>query len=975
MLDVCSSTQDETRGAPWHQPPAPVVGGVSSLLTYPPHIAPVPPPPPPVGIVNRPPPPSAGPAPQFAATRPPVGVPPPVGVLPPSGSGSGIPPAGTVSGILPAGSSSALPLAGAAGFPRPAGSVGGPLPPGSGSVLSPVGGVGIPPLPGNITALAPVGSSGGILPPGSVDGIPAPGSVVGTLPPAGGVCGPLPPASVAVFPPAGSGSVLSPHGSASGLLPPSGSVGVPPLAGIPRPSGVPLLPASTMPSGSRLSVAGPSPTAVLPPANVPPVAGLPRPPLGVPAAVNSSLPMPRFVAGFDLSVPPPAFVSPMSSMVVTSASRTPAPVAPRATEDMELDNSASSDDDLGEGFDEEWPVCSRRTSSKSHGSSQYDPFVRDRSIQLSQSPASGGSIRSAEPGSLQGKPVQYNDFFPAGSGQPNANQMPVTGNNFAVMSMSLDRVNVNLLPLSDAGVSFSSGATAVRSLVSLPHPGSMPPGMPRVPGAANPILNAAPSDVDFRTSSFGAGLVPVGPPPLPTPERLAPPPLPPLPRPPVPAQQLQGPVRPFVEFSLAGPSDKYAGVVSSGFSSSVAPVGTAPGPLGGRLGDVARPGSVEMSGNVPSSVSNVPGPMPRPPMVGTVNPHGMVAGAFHGPDNVPVRPGLAYPVPSGTFEPANIRPPPIRQVLVQGSMNPNSGMVSGGPDVGLVRVQVPTGVPAMGGGGPGSAEQFAGGSMPPANIGSLRGPAEFGGVRNVVPPDSVRFGLQPEMPRLPVAPPGSLAPGMDDTVGRMRQIVPASQGPLSMRNTLGQFAGASVQQNAPSLGPSERLLNALHSLAGMQPDSLKNRPSNDGGRTDIGPIQPVDAGMRPVAPGSSFGPQAGVGIGFGSPAVRNLRPEQTGMDVVGHSLPRGVQPAPPRLGTGLPRFPLSGNVYFRMHYLIFIQFLARYHAMSMMSVCLCICKVGGLLYHSAKRKKWNCIWTSGLLKPIWILISCSLEFY
>jgi len=76
-------------------------------------------------------------------------------------------------------------------------------------------------------------------------------------------------------------------------------------------------------------------------------------------------------------------------------------------------------------------------------------------------------------------------------------------------------------------------------------------------------------------------------------------------------------------------------------------MGTAHGPLGSSLGDVAHPGSVGMSGNVPSSVSNIPGPMP--PISGSVNAHGMVTGMFQGPDDVAIWPELVCPVPSSTL--------------------------------------------------------------------------------------------------------------------------------------------------------------------------------------------------------------------------------------------------------------------------------------------------------------------------------------
>ena len=892
LLDVCSSTQDETPAAPWQQPLAPSVSvsSVASMLTYPPHIAPVPPP---AGIAltaTRPLPvsvpgaalPMSGPGPQLAAVRTPVGVPLPVGVLP------------------------------------PAGSVGGPLPPGSVGIIPPTGSVGGPVPPRSVSVLPPAGNVGGPLPPGSVS----------IIQPTGSVGGPVPSGSVRFLPPAGNVGVggLPPPGNAS-VLPPAGSVGGPAPTGVPPPS---LPAAGTLPFGSRSSVAASLPTRIPPPANVLPLAGVPRP-LGVP-------PVPKFVAGFDPSVPPPCFTPPVSSTVVASVSETPARPASRPAEDMDLDNSTSSEDDLGEGFEEEWPICSRRTSSKFRGSSQYDPFVRDRGAQLSQSRASGSTVRSAELNSLPDKPsVQSGDYFQIGFEQPSTGRMfgttlPVTGNNFAVLSGSLDRVNP--LPVSSADASpacFPGGTASVRSLASLPHPSSMPPGMPRVPGSVvTTCALRGPADVDFRTSSFGAGLVPVGPPPLSAPETMVPPPLPPLPRLPVPPQQLPGPVRPFVESSLAGPSDKYAAVVSGGFNSAVAGMGTVHGLLGPRLGDVAYLGPVGMSGSVPSGVGNVPGrmppissvPGPMPPISGSVNAHGMVRGMFQGPDNVPVRPGLVYPVSSSTFEPANVRPP-SRPVLLPGGVIANPGMMSSAPDIGLVRGQVPSVGQSLGSGS-GNVELLpAGSTLPPnvGNVGSLHGPAEFSGIRNVIPPDSIRFGLQPEVPRIRAAVPGSLPPGIYDTgrqyVGPIPQIAPPTHGQLSMHTTSGQFAGAPVDQKAMSTGPSERLLNALHSLAGMQTDSLEDHASHASGTNRAGitnsSVQIVDAGMRQTAPEmsrSSFGPRADVGSVFGSQPVRGLLSDQSRMDGVVQGLPRGGLPAPPRLCTGPPRFPLSGSIHF-----------------------------------------------------------------
>ena len=1024
-MDVCSSTQDE---ASVQQPSAPTmpVSSVPSLLTFPPHIAPVPAPvPPPALPMNRPQPPGGGPGPQLAPVpRPPLGVPPPAGMpppfgavggppappssvggpsppgihppagsfgvlpptrnaggapqpfrsvggpLPPPGSVGGFPPAGNV-GVPPIGSGGPLPLPGIVGGPSPSGvlpltgsvgvpppppgsvgglplvgSVGGPLPLGSGGPppvsvgdrLPPPGSVGIPQPAGNVGGSVPPDSvggphagsgGGGPLPPGSIGVFPTAGTVggpplpsrsVGPLPPPGSVSvlppgrsisglpptgsvspllpsgsvgGPLPPGSTGVFPAERSvGVPLPPPGSVGGPLPPgnvgilqtAGNIGGPHPVGVPQPSGVPPVPTNSLP----LSAAGSHPAAVPLPANVMRPVGILRPmSVPAPASVSSSLPMPRFMARFDPSVPPPA------------VSEMPAVPTSRATEDMDLDNSTSSDDDLGEGFDEEWPICSRRTSSKSRGSREYDPFEHDQSLLLSQSQPSGSGVRSAEPSSLQEKlPVQSIGAFRMASDQPNTNQMlgtsmPVSGSNFASLSGSLDRINQPPLSSAPASMPFAGGTTLVRSLPSMQHAGSVPSGMPRAPGTANPISGSAyrgPSDVDLRISSVGPGLVPVGLPP----ERMVPPPLPPLPRPPVPVQQPPGPVRPFIESSLAGPSDKYPAVVSS----SVAGMGPVQGPLGLRLGDAVHPGPVGMPGNVLPGVSNIPGPMP--PVSGAINAPGMVQGMIHGPDDVPVRPGLVYPVPSSTFEPASVRPP-SQQGLMQGGMNTNPVMMPAAS--GLVRGQAPGGGQPLGS-GRGNVEHFAGGGMQPVNmgnIGSLRGPAEFGGVRNVVPLDQVRFNLQPDMPRTRAALPGSLPPGLDDTVGRMPQIAPPLWGPPSMQNAPARFAGMSVDQNAALLGSSERVLNTLQSLAGMQTAPLKDHPSHGNSS-----IHTVDTGMQQVAPGmnrSSFGLSAEVTTGFGSPPVRSL------LDGIGPGLPRAGLPPPPRLGTGLPRFPLPGNIH------------------------------------------------------------------
>jgi len=631
------------------------------------------------------------------------------------------------------------------------------------------------------------------------------------------------------------------------------------VASTPAPPPVPLFAPGSLLSAARPVVGPGPPGSVLPPVSVPRPVGQP-----------STMPTARFVPGFDPTVPPPALIPPM---LVTSVNETP---SSRPAEDMDLDNSTSSEDDLGEGFDEEWPICSRRTSSRSRGSTQYDPFIRD---QRNESKASGSSLHENPLG-------QYKDHFRMGFEQPNTNQMfdksaPVSSNNFATSSAPapFDHMTPVSGPVASLG-----GPSPVRSLMSLPNPGTVVPGIPGAPGSINPtdgsVLSGL-SDVDLRNSSYGGPLV--GPPQ----ERMVPPPLPPLLRPPT-----SGPAWPLIDSSLALPSGRCDGVASSGYNNTATP--------GPRLPGAAYPGTVPA---VPSNVGGLPGPVQ--PSGNSADVHGMNI-MMRGPDDVPVRPRFVNP----GAEPANVRPFG-QQVVMPGNMGVNPGMMP------LVRCPVPStgSVPTR----PGDVQlsNFAGGSAVPmnmANSGSVRGPSEFGGVgiRNIVPPDSARFGLQPEMLRIQAPPPSSFPPGVNNA--DLRPLGPLPLGPpprldqLASQNTAGQLMATATEQNASLSGPSDRLISALHSLAGMQTDTPKDHPpfGNAGGSrtgfTDTRYAGSSDVGVRQLAPGSLFRPQVDVTSGFGA---RSLLPEQSGADAVGH---RGGFPAPPRLPAAHPRFPLSGNV-------------------------------------------------------------------
>jgi len=425
-----------------------------------------------------------------SGVRPPTGVPPPPAIRP----SPAVPP--PVSGV-PAPSGVPPPVS---GIPPPVGGI--PRPP-----------AGIPPCP----AVRPL--VGGVQPPASV------------LP-----CAGVPP------PPRGAGVLLA------GVLPP--------VSGVPAPSGVPL-PVSSVPAITPLF------TAVRPPVGLPVAAGAPMSvgvvrgaaadtlhagvstaPVGVASSgVNSTLLPPRFMAGFDPTVPPPAFVPPVVSTVIPPMNKVS---LSRATEDMDLDNSGSSDDDLGEGFDEEWPICSRRTSGQSQRHSHITPFVRqEHGFQLKESTESfSSSLHSSEIGSQQYKePVHSSDYFKLGFQQANSSDnygmsSPVSGNNFLMSSAPFDHINSRPIPSTAAG----GVAAATGSTDSLRYGGSMPAGMLRNPVSVNSTRVPAvtgPSDVDFRTHSYGGNVV------LP----LSTLPLPPLPRCPLDAQRLPASIADNSSFS------------------------------------------------------------------------------------------------------------------------------------------------------------------------------------------------------------------------------------------------------------------------------------------------------------------------------------------------------------------------------------------------------------------------------------------
>jgi len=867
-----SATQNETSRPTWQQLSGPTlsVSSVASLLTYPPHIAPVPPP-------------TGGP-PSLGGPRVslPSGVPPPAGVPLPAG----VPPPGGVTSLAGCISVSAgLPL----------------------SIAAPVRLVG--------TGLAPTG-------------VPPP---AGVPPPRG-----VPP--LAGFVSASGGLPLPVRVPVPLASPPTN---VPPLTG-----GIPSSGSVLLPTSVPVPVGGPQRDGIPRPLGIPMAVGVPAP------AVNSTLPPPRF---FDPSVPPPSFIPSVSSAVVASVTEPPAMPVPRATEDMDLDNSTSSDEDLGEGFDEEWPICSRRTSTRSRANSQQLTVSRDLGFQLNESQASGSGRHSSELHSMPEKQlVRSDEYFTRSVEQPPMNQMygtslPVSGNNFAISSAVLDHNNP--LPSAIASMTPLGGPALVRGQLSLLKPGSMPAEMVRAPGSVNPASDSmlrGPSDVDFRTSSYGAGIVPVGPPPLSTPMKMAPPPLPPLAMPQMSSPHFPGAVRPFTESSLPVLNDGSAGIGASRFNSPVAGIETPRDMLAPRLGGVAYPGSVGMSSNPPPGgllgIRNIPGPLPLTSSTASVPgvAPGMVRGSY---DNGP---RFMNPVPpTSTFEPANVRPPPGQQVFMQSGVDANPGMMSAAPDIGPVMGRIPRGGQVLGGRpvGPGNISLpgsfVADRTLPvnPGNAASLRCPSEFGGViRSVVPPDSVGLNVQHEMPRIRAPVPSSLPPVVNNSdqlsVAAMPQVLPLPRGPETGQLS-SQLPRLPIEQKALSSGPSERLLSALHSLAGMQTEPSRDQPpySSRGSRTGVtnprfadSPIEEVTAGMQQSAPGlkkSLFGPHVDVS-GFGSP-VQSLLAQQNRTDGVGHGPLFGSLPAPPRLNSAQPRFALSGKFYA-------INFFVHFHSAFIMIV-------------------------------------------
>ena len=867
---VCASTQDGTQRAAWQQPTAAAssAGGIASLPTYPPYIGPVPLPP---GV--QPPAPSGVP--------PPVGVPPPRGVPIPTG----VPPpatglAASVRVSLPAG----VPLS--LGVPAPAAGLLAPGLPTSVRVSLPTGvplRLGGPPPPGVPPPLGismPVGGStflGGSL-------------HVGGPQPAG-----IPP-PVGISKPVG---VLAPLGGPQ----PSG---IPPPVSISTPVGVPAL------LGGPLPVGGPQYSGVPPPASISNPVGVSVPLGGAPLVgpplptVNSRLPPPRFMSSFDPTVPPPAFLPAASSTAVSSVTETPVMQMSRVGEDMDLDNSESSEEDLGEGFDEEWPICSRRIS-RSHDKSQRSTFMHDEGSQRNEYQNSGSNFHSSELQSMQDKqPVKSNEYFGIGVEQSHISQMfgtslPAGGNNLAISSAPLDH------PRTMASMLAVGGPGLVRNVAPLPQPASMPPAMLRAPGsldqASGSILRGL-SDVDFRISSYGGGTVPVGP--LSAPMKMAPPPLPPF------AGPLPGTVRPFSESSLPVSNNASAGISSGGFNNPVAGMETPYDVLGPGMRGVGHAGSVGNRPPMLPGVSSVPGPVPAGS--GTASAQGMVTGMARGPsDMMSVGPRFINTVPSSTFEPANVRPPG-QQIFMQRIVSPNPST-----DVGLVRCQIQGGGQAVGRPvGPGSVElssDMVAGNVRPANAGnvcSLRGLTDFTGVdHTLIPPDSVRFNMQHEMLRVRAPASGSQPSPVQNAT--QHPAGPPPQIPFPRGNLQGQFRGPSVEQKAPSSGPSERVLNALQSLAGMQTDPQDHPSLASGGITDtrFADIQPADAGIRQMAPGLNkmlFGPQADIS-GFGPSPVRSLLQQQIRADGGSHSLLRGNLPAPPKISIGQPHLPLPGNIH------------------------------------------------------------------
>lgn len=714
----------------------------------------------------------------------------------------------------------------------------------------------------------------------------------------------------------------------SAAIPPSVVGAAPAPTGVPPPPPMPPL-AARFPSASGgglpQPVRIPPPGALLPPSGVPPLAGAislsaPGPavgplsqPLGIPSvpvggppfdtipgavgisggpssAANSRLPPPRL---FNLSVPPPpALTPPVSSMTKM--------LGARPAEDMDLDNSGSSEDDLGEGFDEEWPICSRRTSSRSRESDRQ--LGRDRGpSRLSELQTPVNSYHSTEPHSMLGnQPVESGSHFGMGFEQPLNSQMyvtslPVSGSNFAISSASLDHNNplpgmlTSMPPLGGPGM-------MVRGPVPLIRP---PAEMTRVPGPVNPAgdsLMGGPSDVDLRISSYGGGIqVPVGPPPLSASTRLAPPPIPSMTRPPISSQHFPGALRPPTDSSLPVPSD---GIGAGEFNGQAAGMDTAHSMLGPKLGGVGMPG------NSPPGLPRFQN-IARPSM--PVSSSASIHDTVRGPYDVGSR--FINLAPSSTLEPVNPRPPG-QQTFMQGTMTANPGMMSAGRDISPVTGRGPMfGSRLVGPGNvnlPGNIAALGPLPMNAGNVGPLRCPSDFSGVtHSTVSPDLLGFNIRHEMPRLRGPESGSFLPGVNnsDRQHSTPQIPSLLGAPPS---------GVPIEpESSLSKGPSERVLNALQSLAGMQTDTSQDLSAHDGRGLANPRFDSVDAAMQPMASGLKkglFGPPPGFDVcGFGSSVPASLLPQQGRTDGFGPGLPFASLPAPPRFSSGQPRFPLPGN--------------------------------------------------------------------
>jgi len=691
-------------------------------------------------------------------------------------------------------------------------------------------------------------------------------------------------------------------------------VGVPPPVGCPPPTSAPL------PNDVTSHVYGPLPVGVLPSVGVPlPVPVGMQPSIGVPPpAFNSMLPPSRFMAGFGHTLPAPAFIPPLSSADITSVTNTPPIPVSCAAEDMDLENSASSEDELGEGFDEEWPICSHQTSSRSRGRSQHSTVFHNQDIQLNESRVSDNNLYS----SLQEKQhIQSNDYLRAVVEQPHTRHMydtslPIIHNNFAISSAPFDLTNRIPLPATIASVAFVGGTELVRSLVSLPAQTT------RVPALVNPTSGSilkGPSDVDFRTSSYGSDMIPVGQLQHSAPMKVVPPAMPPLTRPPMSLQHVVGAVRPFIESSLTLPTNSCAKIVSSGFSSPVSVTEIPHRVVGPRLGSIIYPDSVRMSGTpqfVLSIASNIPGPS------NAAISHGMLTGIIQSPDDTSVGPRFVHPVPIGRYEPANARPLSQQGLKKQDNMtaNPTASRI------GMVNGQISSGGPVLGSGliGSSSGEPpncFVAGSTLPVNSNSVSSREV---VDSVVTPDCIRLNLQCEALEVGAPVPNYILAGVNSTgqhpESLVPQIPPLLHSHLAMHNLPGQFPGLPLEHKASSSDQSERVLNALHNLAGMQTDPPQNCPPHGTNITNTRfgciPVESVGAGVRQMAPSLNqnlFGPRVDTVSGFGSSLVRSL-PQQSRTDEVCYSLPRDGLPAPLRLSTGQGHFPLPGNFQFYSFY-------------------------------------------------------------